>query len=189
LNAQKATFVVLVQPIFQFMKFSKHFILMFDVENTSLMGSPIAFGAVVVNVETLEIVDKIQLMSTESLSTCSHWVKINVLPKLTKVPTCETDFQLRTAFWNFYQKWKDKAEIWADAGFPVETQFLLKVAKDDLINREFSMPFPLFDVANFIDVAIDRIKRSGLKNLNQHNPMHDSKASAIVIIDHFKNSK
>ena len=162
---------------------------MFDVESTSLMGTPFAFGAIIINVKTLEIVDEIQLMSTESLSICCHWVKKNVLPMLTEMPTCETDYQLRSTFWDFYQKWKVKAEIWADASFPVETQFLLKVAKDDLANREFAMPFPLYDVANFIDVSLDRIKLSGLRNLNQHNPTDDSKASAIAIIEHFKNSK
>lgn len=173
---------------FCIMEFNKDLILVFDVESTSLMGSAIAFGAVVVDVQTRKVVDEAQLMSAENLSKCCTWVTENVLPKLNDMPTCETDFELRTAFWYFYKEWKDKAETWSDAGFPVETQFLTNVAKDNLPNREFAMPFPLRDVANFIDVNKDRIKLSGLKNLKRHHPMDDSLASAVAIIKHFKNN-
>jgi len=167
--------------------FTKKQILVFDVENTSLIGNAFAFGAVVVDVKTSELIESIELLSTESLNKCSDWVKENVIPALKDMPVCKTDFELRTTFWNFYTKWKNKAEIWADAGFPVETKFLTDIAKDDIKNREFEMPYPLRDIANFIDVNTDRIKLSGLKNLKRHNPKDDSLASAICLINHLKN--
>ncbi|MCD4793400.1 MAG: hypothetical protein K8R54_09220 [Bacteroidales bacterium] len=171
------------------LNFNKKQILVFDIENTSLIGTGFAFGAVVVDVETSEIIETIELLSSENLNKCSDWVKENVLPKLNDMPVCKTDFELRTTFWKFYKNRKDKTQIWADAGFPVETQFLTDVAKDDIKNREFAMPYPLYDIANFIDVNTDRIKLSGLKNLKIHNPKDDSLASAICIINHFKNNK
>ena len=167
----------------------KQQIFVFDVENTSLIGIGFAFGAVVIDKQTSKIIDEIELFSLENINKVSDWVRQNVLPELSDMPTCKTDFELRTAFWNFYRKWKDKAQIWADCAFPVETQFLTDIAKDDIVNREFQMPFPLYDVANFIDVSVDRIKFSGLKKLKPHNPKHDSLASAICIINHFKNNK
>ncbi len=169
--------------------FNKKSILVFDVENTSLIGTGFAFGAVVVDVKTSKIIETIELLSSENLDKCSDWVKENVLPKLSDIPVCKTDFELRTAFWKFYQVWKDKTQVWADAAFPVETQFLTDIAKDDIVNREFAMPYPLYDIANFIDVNTDRIKLSSLKNLKIHNPKDDSLASAICIINHFKNNQ
>ena len=166
----------------------KKYIFVFDVENTSLIGTSIAFGAVVFDIETHKIVDEIQILSNENLNKCSDWVKENVLPEINDMPTCKTDLEMRTTFWNFYTKWKDKAEVWADVAFPVETQFLTDVANDDIKNREFAMPYPLFDIANFIDINEDRIKLSGLQNLKQHNPKDDSLASAVCIINYFKSS-
>lgn len=169
--------------------FKQNKILVFDVENTSLIGSGFAFGAVVADVDTAEIVETIELLSTENLNKCSGWVKENVLDKLKNMPTCKTDLELRTSFWEFYNKWKGKAQIWADAGFPVETQFLTDIAKDDIKNREFAMPYPLHDIANFIDISKNRIELSKLEGLKQHNPKDDSLASTICLINHFKNNK
>ncbi len=167
----------------------KKHILVFDVENTSLIGSGFAFGAIVMVVDTQKIIDQIELLSSENINNCSNWVKQNVLTHLKNMPTCKTDFELRSAFWNFYTKWKDNSQIWADCAFPVETQFLTDVAKDDLENREFEMPYPLYDIANFIDIKIDRIELSELKNLKQHKPLHDSHASAVCIANYLSSRK
>lgn len=164
------------------LNFTHNKILVFDVENTSLIGTGFAFGAVVVDTKTQKILDQTELLSTENLHKCVPWVQQNVLPLLADLPTCKTDHQLRTAFWNFYNKWKSHTQVWADVAFPVETQFLTDVAKDDLADRQFEMPYPLYDVANFVDISVDRIEYSGLKNLKQHNPLHDSWASAVSLI-------
>lgn len=169
------------------MKFKKKSILVFDVECTSLFGTAFAFGAVVIDIKTEKLLDQIELKSLESISDCCGWVKENILPNITDMPSCKTNLELRSVFWKFYQKWKDKAEVWVDVGFPVETNFLNAVANDDLPNREFAMPYPLRDLANFLDVTKSRVEQSGLFDLKQHNPIDDSLASAILIIKLFKN--
>ena len=168
----------------------KKFLFVFDVESTSLFGVPFAFGAVVVDVKTAKVIDEIEMKSTENISESCFWVRENVLPNLIDMLTCETNLEMRTAFWNFHTKWKDKADVWADVVFPVEANFLIQVAKDDIANREFEMPYPLRDISNFIDISENRIELSGLKNLKPHNPKDDSLASAIALINYLrKNGK
>ncbi len=160
----------------------------FDVESTSLFGTGFAVGAVVVN-EDGEELDKFYLMSEEGAAKASDWVKENVLPKLIHYPTCSTDNELRHEFFGFYLKHKDTADIYSDVNFPVETNFLTAVYNDYPKDREFMMPYPLLDVANFVDVKIDRIKECGIPNLMAHNPLHDSRASAALLINHLKSQK
>ncbi len=46
----------------------KKHILVFDVENTSLIGSGFAFGAIVMVVKTQKIIDQIELLSSENIN-------------------------------------------------------------------------------------------------------------------------
>lgn len=157
--------------------------LVIDVESTSLMGSGFAFGAVVVSPEG-KIIDQIEFLSEEGKSKAGEWVKENVIPSLEGMPTVETDKELREKFWDFYNKHKDSSQIWGDAIFPVESNFLVDVANDDLANREFSMPYPLLDIVNFIHPNYNRAELSKLEGLRPHNPLDDAKASAFAYINH-----
>lgn len=131
-------------------------------------------------------IDSIELLAKESVSECVGWVKENVLPSLLKMPTCETNVDLRTKFYEFYMKHKDSCDIYSDVNFPVETNFLSAVVKDDLNNRQWNMPYPLLDISNFINVNIDRAekyqKETGIL-LRKHNPLDDSIASAYCFIN------
>ena len=156
-------------------------ILLFDVESTSLHGTGFAVGAVVVNKEGIEL-DSFELLSEEGVDKASDWVKENVIPNLTDMPTCETDKELRDAFFNFYLKHRETAEIWSDVNFPVETNFLHAIVKDAPEEREWLMPYPLYDVSTLIDVTIDRNKECGIKGLRKHNPLDDSRASLFCLL-------
>lgn len=131
-------------------------------------------------------IDSIELLSKESLVDCVDWVKENVLPSLREMPTCETNVELRTKFYEFYMKHKDSCDIYSDVNFPVETNFLSVVVKDDLDNSQWNMPYPLLDVSNFVDVSIDRVekyqKETGI-SLRKHNPLDDSIASAYCFLN------
>jgi hypothetical protein len=72
-------------------------ILLFDVESTSLHGTGFAVGAIVVNKGGSEI-DRFELLSKEGATKIGDWVKENVLPSLSDMPTCETDTELRNRF-------------------------------------------------------------------------------------------
>ena len=86
-------------------------ILLFDVESTSLHGTGFAVGAIVVNRDGTEL-DRFELLSKEGAEKANDWVKQNVIPHLSDMPTCETDKELRDAFFDFYLKHKETAEVW-----------------------------------------------------------------------------
>ena len=119
-------------------------ILLFDVESTSLHGTGFAVGAIVVNRGGTEL-DRFELLSKEGAEKANDWVKQNVIPNLSDMPICKTDKELRDAFFNFYLKHKETAEVWSDVNFPVETNFLHAIVNDAPKEREWSMPYPLFD--------------------------------------------
>lgn len=156
-------------------------ILLFDVESTSLHGPGFAVGAIVVNSSGTEL-DRFELLSKEGAEKANEWVKQNVLPNLSDMPTCETDKELRDAFFNFYLKHKETAEVWSDVNFPVETNFLHAIVKDAPTEREWSMPYPLFDASTVVDVSIDRCAECGIKGLRKHNPLDDSRASVYFLL-------
>lgn len=156
-------------------------ILLFDVESTSLHGTGFAVGAIVVNRDGTEV-DRFELLSKEGAEKANDWVKQNVIPNLSDMPTCETDKELRDAFFNFYLKHKETAEVWSDVNFPVETNFLHAIVNDAPTEREWLMPYPLFDVSTLIDVSIDRCAECGIDGLRKHNPLDDSRASVYSLL-------
>lgn len=163
-------------------------ILIFDVESTSLYGEALAVGAIVADKKG-NIIEEFALMATDLLENSNEWVKQNVLPFLTDLPTCKTGFELRTAFYNWYIKFADTCVIWSDVNYPVETNFLNSIVKDDINGRQGKMPFPLYDVANFVQIDVDRIKTSNVPDLKKHNPLDDAKASYFCLIKYIKSEK
>jgi len=159
----------------------KQNIFVFDVEATRLHGIGFAVGAVVLNQFGLEI-DRFELMSEESSLNADNWVLENVMPHLTDLPKCDTDRELRDAFYAFYMKHKENADIWSDCCYPVETNFLNKVLNDDYMAREWDMPYPLKDISTLVDNEIDRAKECGVFGLRKHHPTDDSIASAMLLI-------
>lgn len=151
-------------------------ILVFDVESTSLHGTGFAVGAIV-RAKNHKLIDQFELRSLEGSAKANDWCKENVLPHLGLMPTCETDRELRDAFFDFYMKHKDTADVWADVIFPVETNFLSAIVADSPSEREWVMPYPLKDISVEVSVRIDRVRYSGLSNLTPHNPLHDAMAS------------
>jgi hypothetical protein len=156
-------------------------ILLFDVESTSLHGTGFAVGAIVVNRDGTEI-DCFELLSKEGAEKANEWVKQNVIPNLSDMPTCETDRELRDTFFNFYLKHKETAEVWSDVCFPVETNFLHSIVNDAPTEREWLMPYPLYDVSTLVDVGIDRFAECGIHGLRKHNPLDDSRASVYFLL-------
>ena len=156
-------------------------ILVFDVESTNLHGSGFAVGAIVVNRVGTEV-DRFELLSKEGKALANDWVKSNVIPHLQDMAWCNTDRELRDAFYEFYMKHKDNAEIWSDCNFPVETNFLSEIVKDDFESRQWNMPYPLKDISTIVDIDLDRVKECGIKDLRKHNPLDDARASVYFLL-------
>jgi len=105
---------------------------------------------------------------------------------LTNLQTCQTNYELRNSFYTWYLKHYESCSIWSDVNFPVETNFMAAVANDDLTNHEYKMPYPLYDISNFVPISIDRIATCGIKGLRKHNPLDDAKASYFCLIQAIK---
>lgn len=159
-------------------------VFVFDVESTSLYGSGFAVGVIVIDRKG-NFIDKFELMSTEGMKMANKWVSENVLPHIHDMPRCESLRELRDRFFQFYMKYRESADIWSDCNFPVETNFLSDVVRDDPDNREFLMPYPLLDISTIIGIDIDRSKEAGLciDNLRKHHPYDDAKASAFCLLN------
>lgn len=155
-------------------------LFVFDVESASLFGKAFAVGATVFNRSGQEI-DSFELLSTDGAELANQWVAENVLPYLKDMPKCKSRYDLRQAFYQFYLKHKDTCEFWGDCIFPVETNFLAEIVRDDL-TREFSMPYPLKDISTMVDIEIDRVKECGISRLRKHNPLDDSRASMVFLL-------
>ena len=166
-------------------------ILMLDVEANGLHGEPFAAGAVVLTRDG-EIIDTFSGMCPELVT--NEWVKENVLPELAGLPLYNDTRSLRDDFYTFYMRYKENCETWSDVNWPVETNFLSAIVQDDPENRQWNMPYPLYDVATQYSVDIDRAKHYNEKNsqwilgdvanrkLKKHNPLDDSLASAFLLL-------
>lgn len=150
----------------------------FDVESTDLHGKAFAVAAIVFEDEKIK--DMLYVISEESKAQASQWVIDNVLPAQggSKLVTVKTDREMRDMFYDFYLTYKG-ARVWADVPYPVETNFLEDVCNDDLENREWKMPYPLYDIASY---KLDKRRRkAAIINVpdefnymhNDHNPVHD----------------
>lgn len=163
----------------------KENILIFDVESTDLHGEAFAVGAVVADLKG-HIIEKFALMSTDIAEKANDWVKENVLPHLQpgpSLPLCKTGEELRKRFYEFYMKHKDTCTIWSDVNFPVETNFLSAIVKDDPEARQWNMPYPLYDVANFVNVDLDRTETGKGTGMRKHHPLDDALSSYYCLID------
>ena len=156
----------------------------FDVESDGLYGEGFAFGILII--KDNKIIEKFSVISKTELK--EKWVIDNIVSNLKKKEfdkVVETNKELREEFYKFYCEMKEKykeVEIWSDCNYPVETNFLADIAKDDLKNRAFNMPYPLVDIATQSNIHINRkehYKEKTGKYLKQHNPIDDCIASAF----------
>jgi hypothetical protein len=163
---------------------NKSNLFVFDCEATWLHGVTFAAAAVVFETSSRGILDRFELLAEEGIPLCQDWTRENVLPHLTGMPTCKTLKELRTCFYEFYLKHKDSADIFSDVNFPVETNFLSAIVADDpeVRGQIGVMPYPLYDIANFVDAGIVRTEACGMPGLRQHHPLDDALASAMCYL-------
>lgn len=182
----------------------------FNIEAEDLHRPGFSFGYVVaqVNPTTKEfiILERADCHSIEGAQAACDWVKENVLPSIKELypylsvnlasldpkdlPSniVKTKHELRERFYVAYLKYKDLgAEFWCDVTYPVISNFLSAVVSDGQRSRDFTMPYPLRDLANFLDFKVNRIEYSSLKGLVRHNPINDSMAK-IYSLSKFENA-
>lgn len=156
----------------------------FDAETDGLYGPVFAIGAVVVDengqrIDMFSGAAQIELVRNE-------WVKENCVPQLAHLPAYTDRTALREAFWQFYLKYRGRAEIIADVPVPVEAGLLRACVEDDPENRMFLAPYPLIDVASVLHVAgvdpdVDRREFSGYAGM-VHCPVDDAFSSCLALL-------
>jgi len=147
-------------------------VFMFDVESDGLHGDAFAVACVVMDAEGI-IIDEIKVV-VSNYKPKDKWVKENVKINTKKAVMVSSKKELREQFYKFYMQYKENSVTLVDCGFPVETNFLSEVAKDDIKNRNFDMPYPLYDIATVLDVDISRKQFSGLIiKGSEHDPLVD----------------
>lgn len=114
-------------------------------------------------------------------ATDRQWVKDNI-PQLFE--SHRSPRAMRDAFWALWLKAKaEGATMAAECAWPVEAGFLAKCIADDP-TRKWEGPYPLHDVASFLQCAgLDPMKDYGRENseLPKHNPLCDARQSARLL--------
>lgn len=174
-------------------------IVMIDVESDGLYGRAFAYAIVKAEVNKSGIrLIKAKMVNLGNFKVKSEWVKENVLPSLRKPLPLESlnkfmeepafinligePKALRTEFWQDYTDFvlHDKdIQVWAGTNFPVETNFLSSVIKDNLSERQNLGPYPFYDLGTILDPNISIKEYTGVEY--NHNPLQDCIASIYAL--------
>ncbi len=163
--------------------------LVFDVESIGLHGEAYAVAGIVIDQTGFEhrafkfsVDPKICAGDMDD----HFWVKENV-PSIQF--THESTKEMRDDFWDLWKTAKEDfpgIAMAAECSWPVEAGFLSACVRDDRHERKWEGPYPLHDVASFMQAAgmdpmatYDRLPSEEPK----HCPLADSRQSARLLIE------
>ena len=167
--------------------------MVFDVESIGLHGEGFAVGFVVVD-ETGKRIDQGLIACPREWATGNYfdhdWVKSNVTTdvpnEITICELCGSPKDVRVLFWEKWKRWeREGATLWSDCAWPVESRFLIACVEDDMENRRFGGPYPLFEIASLLmAIGLDPTDSFKRKDDEQpaHNPLMDARQSARLLI-------
>lgn len=165
--------------------------MVFDVESVGLHGDAFAVGYVVVDEDGKEIEFGLQACDPSfcrGTRTDHAWVVKNV-------PDIAGDgdpAELRSWFWEAWRRWSFQAVLWADCGWPVETRFLALCVDDAPLERTWTAPYPVHEIATaaLLSGANPIVEHERLPGeLPAHNPLHDARQSARLLLGYLKQIK
>lgn len=172
-------------------------IMVFDVESVGLYGQGFAVGYVVIksNDKTILDQDYFACPSDEALGTMANhsWIEENVLPFLPPA-NCKSPEEVRSRFWERFQGWQnspdlkrwgeDKFSLFADCGYPVETNFLNKCVMDNEPEYQWNGPYPLQEIATVRTLlGLDPTLSYELPKDKRHNPVEECLYIAPLLVD------
>ena len=164
----------------------------FDVESVGLFGPPFAVGWVVVDELNAEYEAGLLVLPMPQVDQVAEdWLRKNVLPHLPQ-PHFNNgyleDFPVLAR--RFWQAWTDAKRTYpgitmvTDCPFPVEANFLMKIARELELPMEAS-PYPVLDVASILfGRGFDPVGFYGrLSNeLPAHHPVNDARQSVRTML-------
>lgn len=157
-----------------------------DVESIGLHGQHYAVGWVVIDLKTgRELACGVLACDPEKAFGCEsdrEWVKANVPPIEVN---CLDPKHVCNSFWPFWREWEAKgAVMFADCQWPVEARFLIACVKRDSVNRKWEGPYPLHEIASFMQARGLDPKADYPRNGNElpkHHPLADARQSARLL--------
>lgn len=157
--------------------------LVFDVEAIGLHGEGFAVGYVVMDKEGKVLIQGHAACPQEKAAGADsdrEWVAQNVDTQ--DAVKLATPRDVRDWFWSVVQDVKSQGgEVWGDCVWPVEANFLSACVADDPENRKWAGPYPLYDVANVMQLAGFDPLATYTRELNElpiHNALNDARQSA-----------
>lgn len=167
-----------------------NYFMVFDVESIGLHGEAFAVAWVVVN-RNGQIIDEGCMACDPSLCKGTDenrlWVKQNVPEILINSPS---KLYLRRRFWEVWLYWKGEgAVLVSDCGWPVEANFLSACVNDNITEREWQGPYPLYDLSSVMLTLGKNPLTSNERLLNElpaHHPLMDARQSARLLIECLK---
>lgn len=169
--------------------------MVFDVESIGLHGEGFAVGWTIINEFGVEITSALIACdpdAAEGLPTNRQWIKENV-PTFYSLIYCDKPEDVREKFWAEWENWKQKgAVLFAECAWPVEANFLEACVLTHLNKREFQGPYPLHEIASFMQAAgmnpMATYPREP-RELPAHNPLADARQSARLLMTAFRSLK
>ncbi len=123
------------------------------------------------------------------------WVKDNVLPQMADMPETHSSYEeMLKAFSNFFLENKEDADVIFHMGVPVEARVIIDMYDNGLIG-EWDGAYPWLDIAGCLKQAgfdctsvDDYNAKHGIEVPQpeaggSHNPLYDSRATALCYMD------
>lgn len=165
----------------------------FDVESLGLHGPAFAIGFVVIEASTgKEIKSDMWCLDPDKLPStllAREWVTKNCqwIKRYSDKTFIANKMYFYDHFWSYWDFWKEQGAVMAaDCPWPVEANFLNAAITHSKIDREWSGPYPLIDVASIrLAAGFDPLaSESRLKDeLPVHNPLTDARQSARLLFE------
>ena len=150
--------------------------MVLDVESMGLHGDAFAFGyAIFHKGEVIASAEhSIPREAVVGLSDDKKWIDANV-PLM--IPDLAYPHQLREIFWKGYLLWRQVGcLVAADCPWPVEAKFLHQCIADDLANRRFMGPYPIYDLMSLGNLMSTNynLTLGKPKGHRDHHPLDDA---------------
>jgi hypothetical protein len=179
--------------------------MVIDVESMGLYGEGFAVATVIYDRLNKEFLEKRLIVCPHDTATNGHytksdyeWIEANVIPYLVEDDDridLDSPREVRDTWYHHYQMDKlycgpenisitDNLSVWADCGYPVESNFLRQVAIENLRDRSWLMPYPLNEIATVRAlVGLHPTASYDLPKEQQHNPLSECNYIAVKLAE------
>lgn len=123
-----------------------------DAECDGLYGRFLSIAVLVTDENGNEIDRFYSSVRTNAEEIESDWVKENVYPYLKNASVFyDSEKDMIKAFWAFWLDYREVADCVAYVPYPVESRLFAACVAENVEERQFLAPFPLYDLATLLE--------------------------------------